>query len=119
MDLIDTYQLATSGQNSLNTFTLASNGILVDVFIEDVPVVEIPPEIAGGGPAGLSRWLSDDREKTVKTKKRITVKAVIDGKEYTETLMVDDKPHLTVKDVSVDVNRDLDKKPSITISVKL
>ena len=113
MSLIDPYQIATCGQNSQNTFTLASNGILVDVFIDDLPpVVVIPPSHGGIMPG--QEW---PREEEIIQRKKITVVATVDGKKYTETLIVEDMPNLSVKNVGVNVLPN-DDKPIITISIK-
>ena len=114
MSLHDPYQIATVGQNSRNTFTLASNGILVDVFIEDVPVTEIPD--FGGGIIPGQEWPPiDDKKK--KEFKRITVIATIDDKEYRETKIVQDEPNLRVQDVNVGIKQ-TDTQPVITISLR-
>ena len=114
MSFIDPYQIATCGQNSRNTFTLASNGILVDVFIEDI-VVPIPTRRAPGGAQGYQP--SDGKEEKKKKKKKVTVVATVAGKKYTKTVIVEDRPDLTVKDVEVDVNLQEDNKPSIKITI--
>ena len=114
MSLHDPYQIATVGQNSRNTFTLASNGILVDVFIDDIPQVEVPD--FGGGIIPGQEWPPiDDKKK--KEFKRITVIATIDDKKYKETKIVQDEPNLRVEDVDVDIQR-TDTQPIIRISVK-
>jgi hypothetical protein len=114
MSLIDTYQIATCGQNLTNTFTLASNGILVDVFIEDLPSIIFPSD-AGAGIIPGQEWPSDDKKEI--TRKKITVIATIKGVEYKETIIVEDEPNLTVDNVTVDV-QSTDSKPIITISIK-
>ena len=116
MDLIDPYQIATCGQNSRNTFTLASNGILVDVEITDLPPIIIPPiddEISGGA----TTFLGGEKEERI-THKQITVTATINGVKYKETKIVEDKPNLHIKDVDVDVVETKSKKPKINITVK-
>lgn len=116
MSLIDTYQIATIGQNLTNTFTLASNGILVDVFIQDLPDIILPPNTGGGLIPGQD-WLGTEEEKKKITRKQITVIATIKGVEYKETIIVEDEPSLTVDNVSVDV-QPTDSKPIITISIR-
>lgn len=107
LNLHDTYQIATSGQNSIDTFTLASNGILVGVEIIDLPDVIIPggPAIDGGTP----------RPEEKITRKKICVTATINGKKYEECLIVENKPDLSVKDIDVEVLNQ-DTKPKIKIS---
>jgi len=111
---IDPYEVATCGQNLTNTFTLASNGILVDVFIFDLPDVVVPPDTGGGIIPG-QEWPQE--EKTIKRKK-ICVVATIDGKKYEQCVVVEDMPNLKVEDIGVDVNTD-DEKPKIKVSINL
>ena len=115
MSFIDPYELATCGQNLSNTFTLASNGVLVDVFITDLPDIEVPIE-GGGGIIPGQEWPQPET-KTV-TRKKICVVATIDGKKYEECLIVEDKPNLKIGDIDVDVT-DTDTKPKINIRINL
>lgn len=119
MSFIDTYQIATCGQNLTNTFTLASNGILVDVFIQDLPDIIFPPD-SGGGIMPGQEWppqspVSGSQE--VIKRKKITVVAHIGGMDYTQSIIVEDEPNLTIDNVSVDV-QSTDIQPIITISIK-
>ena len=109
MSLIDTYDLATIGQNSTNTYTRASNGILVDIAI--IPIPPAPPR-PGGGSSGPYK-----KEEEEKERKKITVTVTIEGKKYTESVIVEDRPDLSVDDIDVDVQPTNDK-PKITITVK-
>lgn len=115
MSLIDTYQIATCGQNSYNTFTLASNGILVDVEIVDLPPIIIPPvpDVAGGGD---STWTGT--KETKKTRKKIIVTATVNGVKYVEEKIVENKPKLSIKDIQVNVTESKSKKAIIEINVK-
>jgi len=110
MSLIDTYQLATGGQNFVDTFTLASNGILIDIQVTPIPPIPpIPP-----GPPGFDGTGFGKKEE--KERKKITVTVTMEnGKKYTEEIIVEDKPTLTAKDVNVDV-QPTDDKPIIRIS---
>ena len=116
MAFIDPYELATFGQNLTNTFTLASNGVLVDVFIVDLPDIEVPIEVGGGGIIPGQEWPQPET-KTV-TRKKIYVVATIDGKKYEESLIVEDKPNLKIENINVDVI-DTDTKPKINIRIDL
>jgi hypothetical protein len=115
MSFIDPYEVATCGQNLTNTFTLASNGILVDIFVIDLPDIEVPIEIGGGIIPG-QEWPPE--EKKVITRKKICVVATIDGKKYEQCIVVEDKPELKVDDIEVDVNTD-EEKPKIKVSINL
>lgn len=113
MSLIDTYQLATGGQNSDDTFTLASNGILIDITVTPLPPSDIP---SGGGGLGDLKWTkSREDEEEKKDRKKVTVVVTIKGQKYTETLIVEDRPKLTAKDVNVEVIPTTDK-PKIKIT---
>lgn len=92
MFYIDTYDVATIGQNSIDTATRASNGILVSISIEPVP--ESLGSSFGGAPA-----TKEDEKK--KDKKKIVVNVTVDGKTYKKTKIVTDKPNLTVDDIKV------------------
>lgn len=110
-NIVDTYEIATVGQNLSNTFTLASNGILIDIFIEDVtPVIPIR---RGKAPSSVNYEEKDEIER-----KKITVIVTLDGKKYKETIIVEDKPNLKVQDINVDVQKTMDK-PIIKISFDL
>jgi len=130
MSLIDTYQLATCGQNFYDTFTMASNGILIRIRIEPYPPIGpvIPPGAIGGylpNGTGLSlrkkhrnKYRDDNKEEEEEVElKRITVTATINKIDYVETIIVENTPSLTVKNVKVDVNTSGDK-PKITITIK-
>lgn len=109
MSLIDTYQLATGGQNFVDTFTLASNGILIDIQVTPIP--PIPPRPGGSSTYGLPY----EKEKE-KDRKEITVTVTMpNGRRYVESIIVEDKPKLQAKDISVDV-QPTDDKPIIRIS---
>ena len=110
MGLIDTYQLATGGQNLIDTYTRASNGVLIRIFIEDViiPTSYMP----GGGSSTTPRSLPTKEE----IKKKITVIATVEGREYTETFVIDDIPNLKVENVDVQVNME-NSKPKISIKI--
>lgn len=92
MFYIDTYDVATVGQNSIDTATRASNGILVSISIETIP------ERAGGYLGGVPATREDEKRKD---KKKIVVNVTIDGKTYKKTKIVVDKPNITVDDVKV------------------
>lgn len=117
MSLIDTYQLATGGQNSYNTFTLASNGILVDVEITDLPPIVLPPIEEPISSGGVSTWTGVPKDRKI-TRKKITVTAIINGKEYKQSIVVENKPKLSVKDVDVIVTENTSNKPIIEINIK-
>ena len=120
MSLINTYQIATCGQNYLDSCNFASNGILLKVTIEDIPpVIEIPDEIINSGDAGRIQSYVETETKKKPKRKCITVHANVQGKEYIETICVENKPTLTLKDVKVEVTEQTDKKPKIKISIDL
>lgn len=107
MFYIDTYDVATIGQNSIDTATRASNGILVSISIEPVP--ERNTRSLGGVPT-----TREDEKK--KDKKKVTVSITIDGKTYKKTKIVADKPDLKIEDVKVIV-KEGKVRPSIQIVI--
>lgn len=111
---IDPYEVATCGQNLTNTFTLASNGILIDVFVIDLPEVEVPVE--GGGIIPGQEWPPTETKKV--SRKKICVVATIDGKKYEQCVIVEDMPNLKVGDIDVEVTQTEDK-PKIKVSINL
>lgn len=115
MSLHNPYHIATMGQNSRNTFTLASNGILVDVYIEDLPPIIIPIDKGGSGIIPGQEWPPVEEEKKI-TRKKITVTATIAGKDYKESIIVEDMPNLNIDNIKVDIT-DSDIKPKITIKI--
>jgi len=128
MSLIDTYHIATMGQNSINTFTLASNGILIFVTIEPEPPTPEPedrPSIGGFLPNGLARNVrkktrekrKDQQQEEECPKQKITVTAIIGGKEYIETITVECRPELSIDDVDVQIN-EIETRPKIKILLK-
>ena len=104
-NIVDTYEIATMGQNLSNTFTLASNGILIDILVEDL----VPGIIRkkGKAPGGYFEEEVD--------RKKITVTVTVQGRKYTESVIVEDKPNLKAKDIEVKYMED-DSKPRIRIS---
>lgn len=111
MSLIDTYQLATLGQNLINTFTLASNGILLDITIEPISSPLLTKKHGGVSPHIITY---DEKEEDFK---KVTVTAYIKGEKYTETIIVKGHPTISVKDLNIDVNKSI-KKPVIKITLK-
>ena len=116
MSLIDTYHIATGGQNFQDTYTLASNGILIRVEVQPLPPIPIPPIPGRGGgtaPSWAEQYQKDHKEEI--NRKKIIVTATIDGKDYIEEIIVEDKPNLTAKDIKVEISTKEDK-PKIKIS---
>lgn len=109
-NIVDTYEIATMGQNLSNTFTLASNGILIDILIEDLAPIVPPVVKKGKAPSGVGY-----KEEEEITRKKITVIVTLKGKKYKESIIVEDKPELKVEDINVDVQETQDK-PKIRIS---
>lgn len=107
---VDPYEIATMGQNSSNTYTLASNGILVGVIFTDIEVV-VPPISTGFA----EPWYLGEEPETKKFR-RITVTAVINGNTYTDSALTDDM-YVSIDDIEVTINRD-QPKPSISVIVK-
>ena len=107
---VDTYEIATMGQNLSNTFTLASNGILVDVVID---LIEVTVPTTSTGVDGI--YYSDEDVKK-KQLKRITATAVIDGITYTDVALTDNID-ITINDIEVIINKD-QPKPIVSVFVK-
>ena len=106
MGLIDTYQIATMGYNSKTSYTIASLGILYDVSIRPIPpkppIPPIPP-FTGEDPFG------EEEEDDDLDDYEITVKAIVDGQEYTETKIVKSDIVVTVDNLKLDFDRDSKK----------
>lgn len=140
MGLIDTYHIATMGQNFTQTYTLASNGILIKIFIEDV-VPGVGGDSGGYIHGGLARNKRRDHEERNRQDyrhrdehkkelekgkekkkdkpdilKQVTVVATINGEEHIKTKLVEDRPDLKVSDVKVEISN-RDTKPKITITI--
>ena len=105
-----TYDLATEGVNSRDTFVIASSGYRF--FVEVTPV---PPEIPkkGGAPSGVP-YGEEEKEKEIRNK--ITVTAIIGGKKYTEVAYTS-KAKVKASDVEIEVTGDADK-PVIKVEIK-
>ena len=103
MSLINTYHISTLGINSKVPYTIVSNGILIRI------------EITPYGPVSGDNYFGN-KKKEEETKK-ITITAYIDGKEYIETIIVQGKPNLSVKDFEVEISYD-NLKPKITVNFK-
>lgn len=103
-NFVDTYEIATMGQNLSNTFTLASNGILIEILIEDIGGATVP---------GIKRKKEEEKELD---RKKITVIVTIDQVEYKETKIVEGMPTLKASDVKVGVDT-TKKTPKITINI--
>ena len=112
MNLIDSYQIATGGQNSRSTFTLASNGILIRVEIE-----ELGFGTTIGGSIADDSLIPHDELKNI-NRKRIKVTATINGTDYVESIIVENTPKLDISNVDVSIS-ETQTNPIITISVKL
>jgi hypothetical protein len=110
MGLINTYDLATDGHNSIETYTKATKGLQYQITIEDIIT---PP---GGGPGDYTQYIPGEKPKEEKKKKKITVTAYVGGIEYKEYLIVEDRPNLTIKDVGVEINKVLSES---TVKIKI
>jgi len=86
---INTYQLATMGQNSGDTLTLATDGV---IFVE--VIVEKSDTRFGG-------VFFRDEKKSTKQRKKITLKIIIGDKTYKVTKLVTPSPKLLVQDINV------------------
>ena len=109
MSLIDTYSLSTLGVNSNSTHTIVSNGILLKIEIS----TPIPAPFLGSNySGGKDKW-----EKKEKEKRKITITALIGGKEYIKTLIIQGKPNLSVNDFNIEISLD-NPNPKITVNFK-
>jgi hypothetical protein len=120
---LDPYNIATMGQNSANTLTIASNGIITEIFIEIIPPEEVPDDavidFGVGAPGSLrttrrgrKRRASDDPEKDEEYEEeddceiyRIIAKVTIQDKEYVDIAYAR-CPEVTVDDVNVNIVED-------------
>ena len=109
--LVDPYQVASMGYNSKRSYTIASLGILYDIEITPIPPEPpLPIEDIGGSNLGID---VDQYgvEKKKKQKYKIKVTAWVDGKEYSETKIVEKDVMVTTNDV--DLNFDKNEKKII------
>lgn len=114
--LADPLSVATQGfQNSfgtLDTLGISTVGwIIIEEEIIEPPVEPEAPQGDGGGtdPYGDEIWnpwahLEDKKKK----KKKITVKAEVEGKVYTQSVTTDDLT-LDVKDVNIQIVKELNE----------
>lgn len=112
MSLIDTYEIATGGQNIKNTFTLTSNGILLDITIEDLSHHD---SYHGSHLRGNTYFSILDKEKKI-AKKIVTIIATIGGKDYKESIIIKNHPNLKVTDLDIKITEG--KIPTIKILLK-
>lgn len=105
-----TYDLATEGVNSRDTFVIASSGYRF--FVEVTPV---PPEVPrkGASPSGVP-YGEEEKDKEIKNK--ITVTAIIGGKKYTEVAYTS-KAKVKASDIDIEVTGDAEK-PVIKVEIK-
>jgi hypothetical protein len=111
----DPYDLATQGQNSLSPFTLSIQGQITDIFVEDIIVPEpiVPVLLAGGGGGYIPpEYIDEDKKRKLK---KITVRCIIDGKEYVDSAYTTDLT-VTAKDVLVKINESI-STPKIIIEI--
>lgn len=113
MSLHDTYSIATMGYNSLNTYTVASLGILYFVQIEPIPDDGADNNYS----LGLDQSDIYDPYQTPakKDKYKITVTAIVDGKSYTESKIVERDVKVTSKDIKLSFDK---KEKKVSINVK-
>lgn len=109
----DPYDLATQGQNSFSPFTLSIQGQITDIIIEDiiVPETAVPIIIGGGG------WIPSEypADAPVRKIKKITVRCMLNDKEYTDTAYSTD---LTITASNIKVSIDESKvTPRIIIEI--
>lgn len=119
--MIDTFELATGGQLNTNTFTLASNGVLVQVKITDETVI-IPDDRFGGG-SGFGPSRSKRRKYKRKPQferhsvKRVEATVTIDGIKYTDVKYIKTDIDITANNVVITIDKEQDK-PKVNISFK-
>lgn len=106
---IDPFQIATMGVTATDPITIATDGFIVFITEE---IIEVPT-FFGGSFGTLIPWFPEEKKK--KKKKKITAMVIIDGVEYTDTVIVSDI-NITVDDIEVKIEQA--DKPKIHIQVK-
>ncbi len=109
---IDPLTVATQGLLSDNTLLYAVQGLL-SVEIE---IVTPDEEVVGGGGIVGEPWQQLHKEEKKKLRARITVKAIVDGEEYTQVKYTNDLS-IKVRDVEINIDRNA-TPPVIHVNVK-
>lgn len=123
MSLIDTYQLATGGQNFVDTFTLSTNGILISITIKDIvrPIRSNNFGILSKKGERKNNWWDDkkydNKQKPTEVLKQITVVVTVGQEKFIKHKLVKNRPNLNVDDISV-VVKETENKPKISITLK-
>jgi len=117
------YQAAVQGQgmHKDGTFCLSVQGQLCEITIEDLPDITDPGGGAGFDGSGwdeLSQETGSKANPKIIKRKKITVTAVIEGKEHKKTLIVEDK-NITIDNVEVDIIENKKTGPELKVRILL
>lgn len=98
--VIDPLNILTMGLISGAPLNLITNGFVTAIIEEEIIDV-------GGGDPGQP-WNAWSTRKEKKKKKKITARVFVDGKEYTETVIVDNLT-LDIKNVRLELSKQLNE----------
>jgi len=102
--VVDPLNILTMGLISGDPLNLITDGFVTAIIEEEI--VEVEEGIGSGAVDPLEPWNPWSTQK--KKKKKITARVFIDGKEYEESVIVDDLT-VNVKDVRLELSKQLNE----------
>lgn len=118
---LDSLTIATQGLLSNNPLLIGVQGLLsvdIDIIPTPIPTPPVIEEGSGGmiGDDPWDQWGNKDKEKKKKKIAKITVKAIVDGKEYVQ-VAYSRNINISASDIEINVNENA-PEPTITVTLK-